>query len=202
VLIGLVFSSIVGFCLAWICGKAVMYSAILAAANNARPAKLKRLFDGLQVCSAIAMAWTHGLNDGQKFIGVFALVLLLGGFTSEFIIPWWVIAICALTMGIGTMLGGWSIIRTVGLKMTQLTSWQGFAAEFTASGIIFGVSQFGVPLSTTHVINSSIVGVAASRHAKSVRWDILAKIVTAWIFTFPICGAIAYGAALVANAMF
>ena len=202
VLIGLVFSSFIGFTLSWVITKVVMIVAIGMASRGIHPARLKRMFDRLQVCSATAMAWNHGLNDGQKFIGIFALVLLLGGFSDTFVIPWWVIVICSVTMGLGTMFGGLPIIRTVGMRMTKLMSWQGFAAELTASCIIFGVSQFGIPLSTTHSINSSIVGAAAAKNNRSVQWVVLGRIIIAWISTFPVCGGLAFASALLANRMF
>lgn len=203
VLIGLAFSSFIGLTLGWIVGKVVTLFAVqLSKREVLRPAQMKTLFDRLQMCSATAMAWNHGLNDGQKFIGIFALVLVLGGFSSEFTIPWWSIVICAITMGIGTMFGGWRIIRTVGMRMTKLTSMQGFAAELTASCIIFFVSRFGIPLSTTHTINTSIVGVVAAKDTREVRWNVLGRIVLAWVVTFPICGGLSFAAAKIANWIF
>jgi PiT family inorganic phosphate transporter len=145
------------------------------------------------------MAFNHGLNDGQKFMGVFTLTLLAGGAIKEFVIPWWAIVICALTMGAGTSFGGWRIIKTVGSKMTKLTTWQGFSATSAASGTIYVASLYGIPLSTTHTITSAVVGVGASKRVSDVRWGVLKKIVLAWCATFPCCAAIAYVAALVAN---
>ena len=106
---------------------------------------------------------------------------------------------CALTMGLGTSFGGWRIIRTVGSKMTRLTSWQGFAATMAASTTIYGASLYGVPLSTTHTITSAVVGVGASKRVSDVRWGVLRKIVLAWGATFPACAVIAFMAALGAN---
>lgn len=174
---------------------------IIRWAGDAKPARAKRLFDRLQMLTAAAMAFTHGMNDGQKFMGVMALTLFAGGAISEFHIPDWVILVCALTMGIGTAAGGWRIIETVGAKMTRLTSWQGFAATGAASGTIFLASHYGIPLSTTHTITSSIVGVGASRRVSDVRWRVLSRIVLAWVATFPVCALLAYFAAMVANAL-
>ncbi len=172
---------------------------IIRFAGNAKPAPAKRMFDRLQMLTAGAMAFTHGMNDGQKFMGVLALTLYAGGAMDEFHIPEWVVIVCALTMGLGTAAGGWRIIETVGAKMTRLTSWQGFAATSAASATIFGASLYGVPLSTTHTITSAIVGVGASRRLSDVRWRVLQRIVMAWVLTFPCCFALAYGAAFVAN---
>ncbi len=174
---------------------------IVKLAGNAAPARAKRTFDRLQMVSAAFMAFNHGLNDGQKFMGVFALTLLAGGATTEFFIPTWSIILCALTMGLGTSAGGWRIIETVGSKMTKLTSWQGFAATSAASATIFGASYYGVPLSTTHTITSAIVGVGAARRWSDVRWRVLGRIVLAWLATFPACAVMAYFAATIANAI-
>ena len=149
--------------------------------------------------SAAFMAFNHGLNDGQKFMGVFAMTLVAAGAIPTFAIDWWVILACALTMGIGTSFGGWKIIQTVGAKMTRLTSWQGFAATMAASSTIAVASSYGVPLSTTHTITSAVVGVGASRRFSDVRWGVLKKIVIAWFATFPACALIAYVAASVVS---
>ena len=143
---------------------------IIAVSAGARPTPAKRSFDRLQVLSAAFMAFNHGLNDGQKFMGVFALTMLAGGATSVFEIPFWVILVCALTMGIGTSSGGWRIIETVGMKMAPIGSWQGFAAQTSAACTIFGASQFGIPLRTTHTLATAIVGASASVRTYDVRW--------------------------------
>ncbi len=194
--IGLVCSIVVGFLGAVLLGRMVM-----ALAANSAPATAKRRFDRLQMASAAFMAFNHGLNDGQKFMGVFAMTLLAGGMTSEFQIPLWVIIICALTMGIGTSFGGWKIIQTVGFKMARITSWQGFAATMAASSTIFVASSYGVPLSTTHTITSAVIGAGAGKRTSDVRWGVLRKIVFAWLATFPVCAVIAYIAATLANAL-
>jgi PiT family inorganic phosphate transporter len=192
--IGMILSLGLGFLAAFLLAR-----VIIRLAASASPHHAKRLFDFLQMGSAAFLAFNHGLNDGQKFMGVFALTLLAGGVTSEFVIHWWVIVVCALTMGLGTSAGGWRIIRTVGVKMARLTSWQGFAATTAASGTIFAASIYGVPLSTTHTITSAIVGVGAGKRMSDVRWGVLRRIVFAWLLTFPSCALIAYFAALIAN---
>ncbi len=195
--IGLVCSLGLGFT-----GSLLISKLIILLAADARPRRAKRTFDVLQVISAAFMAFNHGLNDGQKFMGVFALTMLAGGATKVFEIPFWIVLICALTMGLGTSFGGWRIIDTVGSKMTRITSWQGFAAQTSASFTIFGASHFGIPLSTTHTITTAIVGASASRRTYDVRWGVLRRIVVAWCVTFPFCALLAFLAALVANRLF
>jgi PiT family inorganic phosphate transporter len=192
--IGLALSLGLGFSGAYMIGRLV-----IATAGRARPSRAKRMFDYLQILSAAFMAFNHGLNDGQKFMGVFALTMLAGGATQIFEIPLWVILICALTMGLGTSFGGWRIIATVGVKMARITSWQGFAAQTSASLTIFGASTFGIPLSTTHTITTGIVGASASRRTYDVRWGVLRRIILAWCVTFPFCALVAFFAAVAAN---
>jgi len=195
--LGFVFSLGIGMTLAILLAKAVILFS-----GNARPTRAKHTFDRLQIVSAGFMAFNHGMNDGQKFIGVFAMTLLAGGVTQQFEVPLWVIIICALTMGLGTSFGGWRIIETVGSKMTRIKSWQGFAAETSASAAIFTASIYGIPLSTTHTITSAIVGVGAARRLSDVRFQVVRRIVLAWMATFPCCAIIAYLAASIANLMF
>ncbi len=195
--IGIVASIGLGMLIAVLLGRAV-----IAIAGDKKPTSTKRVFDRLQIVSAGFMAFNHGMNDGQKFIGVLALTLVAGGVTKSFEIPVWVIIVCALVMGLGTSFGGWRIIETVGSKMTRIVSWQGFVAEAAASTTILGASIFGIPLSTTHTITSSIVGVGASRRIADVRWGVLKRIVLAWCATFPFCALLAYVSALIANRVF
>ena len=188
VAIGLCISSFCGFILAFGMGKAIQ----LLSAN--RPAvTMKKTFRRLQICSAMFLAYNHGLNDGQKFVGVLTLVLMKGAILTTFEIPYWVVFICALTMGLGTACGGWRIVRTLGEKMAPIDSWQGFSAEMGASSLIFVASRFGIPLSTTHTISTAIMGAAASLRPSIVDWGVVRRIILAWIFTFPICTLIAYG---------
>lgn len=195
--VGLFCSLVLGFTGAYVIGRLCVVFA-----GHASPTRAKRNFDRLQLASAAFMAFNHGLNDGQKFMGVFALTMLAGGATKVFEIPFWVMLVCAVTMGIGTSFGGWRIIETVGSKMARITSWQGFAAQTAASFTIFGASHFGIPLSTTHTITTGIVGASASRRSYDVRWGVLRRIVLAWCLTFPACALLAFVAALVANHLF
>ena len=194
VIIGLASSLFAGFLGAFALGR-----IIIALAANASPTRAKRNFDRAQMASAAFLAFNHGLNDGQKFMGVFAMTLLAGGAIPEFHISWWVVLVCASTMGIGTSFGGWRIIKTVGAKMTRLTSWQGFAATMAASTTIYAASSYGIPLSTTHTITSAVVGVGASKRVSDVRWRVLRRIMLAWGATFPACAALAFVVATIAN---
>jgi len=190
VLVGILFSTFLGFA-----GGLTLMVTIYRFLSQKSPAPMRKLFGRLQILSAALMAFGHGSNDGQKFIGVFTLALVLGGVLPEFGVPYWVILICALVMGMGTAVGGWRIIKTMGLRMTKLEPVSGFAAETGAGLTILLASHFGIPLSTTHTINTSIIGVGATRRLSAVRWGVVGSIVAAWILTFPICGAIAYSVA-------
>jgi PiT family inorganic phosphate transporter len=187
VLIGLFFSTFLGF----FSGLFIMGSLYRLFANQ-RPGKVRRVFGRLQILSAAFMAFSHGSNDGQKFIGVFSLALLLAGLLPEFRTPIWVILLCAITMGVGTAVGGWRIVRTMGLRLTKLEPVHGFAAETGAALTIELATRLGIPLSTTHTINTAIIGVGATRRFSAVRWGVTLEIVTAWILTFPVCGAIGW----------
>jgi len=138
------------------------------------------------------MAFSHGSNDGQKFMGAFALALVLGGAMTRFYVPVWVMLLCGGVMGLGTAFGGWRIIRTMGYKLTKLEPVQGFAAETSGGLAILPASFFGIPLSTTHTISTAIMGVGTTRRFSAVRWGIARNIVLAWILTFPVCGALGW----------
>jgi inorganic phosphate transporter, PiT family len=187
VLIGLLFSTFLGF-FSGLCLMAGLYRTL---AHN-RPGTVRQVFGRLQIFSAAFMAFSHGSNDGQKFIGVFTLALLLGGILPEFNVPLWVIVLCAITMGVGTAVGGWRIVKTMGLRLTKLEPVHGFAAETGAALTIEMATRLGIPLSTTHTINTAIIGVGATRRFSAVRWGVTLEIVSAWILTFPICGAIGW----------
>lgn len=187
VFVGILFSTFLGF----FGGMAVMLS-IFRIFYKSRPGSVRVLFGRLQIFSAAFMAFSHGSNDGQKFIGVFTLALVLAGILPDFRVPLWVIFLCGITMGIGTACGGWRIIKTMGLRLTKLEPVHGFAAETAAATVIELATRLGIPLSTTHTINTSIMGVGSHRRLSAVRWGVASEIVTAWILTFPVCGLIAF----------
>jgi PiT family inorganic phosphate transporter len=133
------------------------------------------------------MAFSHGSNDAQKGMGVITLALLSGGYITSLEVPFWVIIICALAMGIGTAFGGWRVIKTLGHQMLKLQPVHGFAAETSATAVILGASAFGMPVSTTHVITTCIMGVGATKRLSAVRWGVAGKILMAWVLTLPMC---------------
>jgi PiT family inorganic phosphate transporter len=162
--------------------------------RQSAPARIRGIFGNLQVLSAAFMAYSHGKNDGQMPIGVItmALVIYTGQAGLWDSIPWWVIGISALAISLGTTIGGWRVIRTLGLRVTTLRPVHGFAAEASAATVIEVASHFGIPVSTTHCISTAIMGVGATRRFSAVRWGVAGNIVAAWILTFPICGGLGY----------
>ncbi|HDH04713.1 MAG TPA: inorganic phosphate transporter [Nitrospirae bacterium] len=159
---------------------------------NVSPGKINKHFGRLQIVSAGFMAFSHGMNDAQKVMGVITLALVSGGFLTSVEVPFWVILICALAMGFGTAAGGWRVIKTLGHQMMKLQPVHGFAAETAATAVILGASSLGLPVSTTHVITTSIMGVGATKRLTAVRWGVARKIVIAWIFTLPMTAAAAW----------
>ena len=187
VLIGLGFSTILGFSLAMI-----VMTSLYWILRRTRPSFVRSVFSRLQVLSAAFMAFSHGSNDGQKFMGIFTLALVLGGKMAHFAVPVWVMLLCGAVMGLGTAVGGWRIMRTVGFKITKLEPVNGFAAESSAALAILLASRFGIPLSTTHCIGTSIMGVGATKRFSAVRWGVARNIVMTWIITFPVCAALGW----------
>lgn len=175
-------------------GAFLVMVALMWVLQKANPSSMRRLFGPLQIISSAFMAWSHGTADGQKAIGVMAFALALYSETpsDEFSVPLWVILLAAGTMGASTMLGGWRIIRTLGMRVTHLETHQGFAAEAAAATTLTITAQLGIPLSTTHTIGSAIMGVGATRRLSAVRWGVAYNIMIAWILTFPICFVLAW----------
>ena len=175
-------------------GAVLIMLAILWIFQRANPSAMRRLFSPLQVISSGFMAFSQGTADGQKAIGVmaFALAVYNGTPAAEFSVPLWVIFLGAGTLGISTMAGGWRIIRTLGMRVTHLETYQGFAAETAAAATLTITSRFGIPLSTTQTIGSAIMGVGSTRRLSAVRWGVAYNIVAAWIVTFPICFGLAW----------
>jgi len=159
---------------------------------NVSPGTLNKYFGRLQLISAGLMAFSHGSNDAQKVMGVITLALVSGGFLKSVEVPFWVVLVCALAMGFGTAIGGWRVIKTLGVHMLKLQPVHGFAAETSATAVILGASHLGLPVSTTHVVSTAIMGVGATKRLSAVRWGIVGKIVMAWIFTLPVCAGMAW----------
>jgi len=153
---------------------------------------VQRFFGKAQILSVSWMAFEHGHNDAQKAMGVITLALMAAGWQTEADVQWWVILLCGLMMGLGTAAGGWRVIKTVGTGLLSLRPVQGFAAETAASVVLLGAASQGLPVSTTHTITSSIMGVGATRRLSAVRWGVGSKIVWAWLFTFPATIALAW----------
>jgi len=162
--------------------------------NNRSPELIRTIFSNLQILSAGFMAYTHGKNDGQMPIGVItlALVIYTGQIEIWNNIPWWVIIISALSISLGTAFGGMRVIKTLGVKVTLLRPVHGFAATTAAATVIEIASHLGIPVSTTHCVSSSIMGVGSTRRFSAVRWGIAGNIIIAWILTFPVCGGLGY----------
>ena len=194
VLVPLVGSPIIGFI-----GGLLLMALLFNVFRRANPQRLNGTFRRLQVGSAAFMAFSHGSNDAQKTMGIMTLALFTAGIIDEFVVPLWVILTAATAISLGTAAGGWRIIKTMGQKVVKLDPVHGFAAETTAATIIFGASNLGMPVSTTQVISSAIMGVGSSDRIKTVRWGVARQIVTAWIVTLPASGTIAALAYLVLN---
>jgi PiT family inorganic phosphate transporter len=166
---------------------------ILVFFGGLAPGIISKHFGRLQILSSALMAFGHGSNDAQKVMGIITMALLSRGVITTLEVPTWVIFTAALAMGLGTFFGGWKVIKTIGVKMLKLEPIHGFAAETSATLIIVGASQLGLPVSTTHVISTAILGVGATKRLSAVRWGIAGKIVMAWVLTLPFCIALAWG---------
>jgi inorganic phosphate transporter, PiT family len=186
VLIPLVSSPILG-----VLGGFALMVVIFNLFRHATPRHMNDRFRRLQVVSAAYMAFSHGSNDAQKTMGIMTLALFHAGVIAEFKVPLPVVITAATAISLGTAVGGWRIIKTMGSRVVKLDPVHGFAAETTAATIIFGASHFGMPVSTTHVISSAIMGAGASDRFASVRWGVARNIVTAWILTIPASGIVA-----------
>ena len=203
-------SPLIGFVLG-----ALLMLLLYALLRKATPHFVNRWFGKAQIVSACFMGLSHGKNDAQKTMGIIALALFTGTqagafndlpawlnflHTPELKVERWVMLTCAIVMAAGTAGGGWRIIKTMGHKMVKLQPIHGFAAETTAATIIVGASAAGIPLSTTHVISTSIMGVGATKRLSAVKWGIVSRIVWAWVLTLPVTGLIGYGTCRILHA--
>ena len=188
IFIWLVISPLVGFI-----GAYLLMLAVYWLFRRVRPAKANRFFRYGQTVSAAFMAFAHGANDTQNAMGIITASMVAAGFLTTFEVPIWVIFGSAFFMGLGTAVGGWKVIRTLGMRMTKIETPQGFSAETAAAGSIIVASLVGAPISTTHVISTAVMGVGATRRVSAVRWGIARDIVLTWVLTFP---GSALGAAL------
>jgi PiT family inorganic phosphate transporter len=190
VIYGLFLSSILGFGLGFLIIKLVNF---ICKGMDRRKTNL--VFEKAQIGAGAAMAFMHGAQDGQKFMGVFLLGAFLAkgqGNLSEFIIPIWLMVLCSFIMALGTSIGGYKIIKTVGMGMVKLGKPQGFAADIAAVICIMLATFTGIPVSTTHTKTTSIMGVGAAKRINSVNWSVVKEMVYAWILTFPGCGLLGF----------
>lgn len=189
---GLLVSSVLGFGLGYVVAGIVT----ILFRNVKRPAA-NWFFAKAQIISAAAMAFSHGTQDGQKFMGVFARAMVFAGVLGlgaggALVIPVWVMVLCSIVMAIGTSIGGYRIIKTMGMDMVKLEKYQGFAAEVTASLCLLTASSFGIPVSTTHTKTTAIMGVGARKGLRHVNWGIVGEMFLAWFLTFPVCAVIGF----------
>lgn len=159
--------------------------------RRALPSTVTNLFRPLQVFAAGFMAFSHGMNDAQKAMGIITLALVAGGFLTVFTVPLWVKLAAAAAMALGTSAGGWKIIKTMGTRIVKLQPINGFASDTAAALTISGATAFGLPVSTTHVVSGAIMGVGATRRLSAVRWGVAGNMVLAWVFTIPITAILA-----------
>lgn len=190
VLYGLVFSTFLGFAMG---GIIVRITELIFRPMSRSRANV--FFKNAQIVGGAAMSFMHGAQDGQKFMGVFMLVIFLAdgrADVSTFQIPVWMILLCSAIMGLGTSIGGYRIIKSVGMDMCKLEKYQGFSADMAAASCLFISSMTGIPVSTTHTKTAAIMGVGAAKRLSSVNWGIVSEMVMTWILTFPGCGLIGF----------
>lgn len=193
VLYGIFLSTVLGFTLGFISSKLT----VLLFRNQNR-LKTERFFCGAQIAGGAAMAFMHGAQDGQKFMAIFLLGAAMANgqtTTTSFVVPLWLMILCSAVMGLGTSIGGYRIIKSVGMDMVKLKPYQGFAADFSATFCLLLSSLTGIPVSTTHTKTTAIMGVGAARRISNVNWSVVKELVMTWVFTFPGCGLLGFGMA-------
>ncbi|AZV56240.1 inorganic phosphate transporter [Clostridium sp. AWRP] len=185
VILWLILSPVIGFIVGFI-----IMNIIKAFLVNTRPSTVTKIFSKAEIFSTMFLALNHGENDAQKTMGVITMTLVSAGFIKEFSVPTWVKITCALAMACGTAMGGKRIIKTMGSKMAKIVPVNGFAAEMGSSAVILTATMFQAPVSTTHIINSAIMGVGSAKRLSAVRWSVVKDIVITWVFTIPSCAVI------------
>jgi PiT family inorganic phosphate transporter len=186
--LAIVLSPVLGFVLALVLVAIVSWLSV-----RSTPFAVDRAFRTLQFASASLYSLGHGGNDAQKTMGIIAVLLYSQGYLgATFSVPLWVVISCQAAMGLGTLMGGWRIVRTMGSRITRLTPMQGFCAETGGAATLFIATAFGVPVSTTHTITGAIIGVGAARRISAVRWNVASSIVVAWVITIPASAAVAW----------
>lgn len=184
VLAGIAISPITGLAVAFL-----LTVLIIRILKNKKPRTINRVFGKLQICSATFFAITHGANDGQKTMGIIVVTLVVGGVLESFYVPFYVIIMAASALALGTFVGGYKVIKTMGLRLTALKSYQGFCAETSGGVILFFMARLGIPVSTTHAIAGSIMGVGATKRLSAVRWGVGRSMIYAWLITIPASAA-------------
>lgn len=187
VLIALFTSPLIGFIVGF-----VMMRLIYFLAQYATP-RINIFFKRSQLVTAVAMAFSHGTNDAQKTMGIIALSLVIGGVLPSFQVPTWVVAVSAAAIAIGTSLGGWRLIRTLGGKFYKIRPVHSFSTQLTSALVILSASFIGVPVSTSQIVSSAIIGVGSAERVSQVRWSVAEEIITAWFITIPASGLLAAG---------
>ena len=190
VIYGIFLSTILGAALGFLFAKLTVWCF-----RSRNRLKSERFFSVAQVASGAGMAFMHGAQDGQKFMAIFLLGTAFAGGqaeTSSFVVPLWLMVLCSAVMGLGTSIGGYRIIKSVGMDMVKLKPYQGFAADFSATICLLLSSLTGIPVSTTHTKTSAIMGVGAARRLSNVNWNVVKELVLTWIFTFPGCGLLGF----------
>lgn len=190
VIYGLLLSTGLGFVSGFVCTRGIEFFF-----RGRDRVKTNVIFKKSQIAGGVAMAFMHGAQDGQKFMSVFLLGIFLVNGNSEanqFVIPIWLMVLCSAVMALGTSIGGYRIIRSVGMDMVHLETYQGFAADLGAAGCLLFSSLTGIPVSTTHTKTTAIMGVGASKRLSAVNWKIVKDMTLAWVFTFPGCGILGY----------
>ncbi|UUI04357.1 inorganic phosphate transporter [Oceanobacillus jeddahense] len=185
ILEGLFSSPVIAFIIGYI-----IYSIIKVIFKNSNLAKTNKRFRLVQILTASVQSFAHGTNDAQKSMGIITMALIVGGMHTTTDIPFWVQASCATAMALGTSVGGWRIIKTVGGKIMKIRPVNGVAADLTGAGVIFGATLIHLPVSTTHVISSGILGVGASHRPKGVNWGVAKRMIITWVITLPITAAL------------